>query len=149
MLPALGRCSQLLPERQARALAEVLPAPALLPPPAWMAGPCLLKDLGPAGKQGETLGSEAQCGWGWPRGYEPQYLRICILSGRELHVLAFAFGNEGLGLAWEPWGSHSLCGKKKVSVFRNTLGYEGDLLGCGISDEGWVLGLRCYLLPAV
>lgn len=53
-------------------------------------------------------------------------------------------GPEGMNLsvckAWEPWGSHSLCVKKKVSVFTNTLGFEGDLVGCQIRDEGWVLG---------
>lgn len=62
-------------------------------------------------------------------------------------------GPEGMNLSvckvWEPWGSHSLCVKKKVSVFTNTLGYEGNLVGCQIRDEGWVLGFWCYLLPAL
>lgn len=121
-LPALSRYSQLLPTGQARSLAELLPAPALIPPLAWMAGLCLWKDLGPAGKLGETSGSKAQPGWGWNRGYKLQ----CLHSARWLHT-GIRIGNENDSrLAWEPQARHLLHLQRKSSCSDVPRGYEGE-----------------------
>lgn len=101
--------------------------PPSLHPPAWIAGPCLLKDLGPTGKQGETWGSEAHSSdEGGTEGTNRSVLPGGELLGHTgIYLHLSIWEPEGLGLAWEPWGSHSLCLRKESLSVQKYPGARG------------------------